>query len=415
MANELNRIEKEFILKTLLDNKTVIEVHIGSQRVISVLTSIRPGILFLELKSQAAVSRPIQAGFYFRFRGNPMTFKSTITAKKEGVLQVREPKEILRDLSRGFERILSPDGIRVTFLVDGTEVELNYPKAEIEDRKVPPSLAAGFDAARIADLLKSFRERSHEFASENKIIMFRERKPETFEERVIAASGKILVLPFMPPETPGLNSIIRERLLTEQDSVRAETNSGGEVFTALQHIAAINDQQKQRGVSAELYCPVLHESYVAGYLYLLRSRELTPQFDPKVVEFVFQFSRVLAYSLMMNGYFKAEPVKREFGASELLDISGSGLLFGYPKDGPSLLLYSDIDLTIHLGDSTVTAKSRVMRRYADNERVYLGVRFMDMSLEDMEVLFQRLYGRDYVGDIDNKGLADLSILPESDR
>jgi hypothetical protein len=164
-----------------------------------------------------------------------------------------------------------------------------------------------------------------------------------------------------------------------------------------------------------MYCPVLHQHYVVGYLYLLRTREFPEPFDSKVVDFVFQFSRILAYSLKMNGYFTAEPSREEFGAAELLDISGSGLLFGFPKGGPSPLLYSDLDLTLYLGDVSLTVKGRVMRRYDDNERTYIGVRFLDMSLDDMELLFQRLYGRDYIGDVDTTGVADSTQISDADR
>ena len=38
------------------------------------------------------------------------------------------------------------------------------------------------------------------FSTENKIVMFRERKPTSFQENLIARSGKILVLPFHTAE-----------------------------------------------------------------------------------------------------------------------------------------------------------------------------------------------------------------------
>ncbi|HUX13827.1 MAG TPA: PilZ domain-containing protein [Spirochaetia bacterium] len=414
MANELNRIEKEFILKTVVENKSPLEIHVGTQRASCTVTSFANNKLECELQSPLRIPGPAEGVFYFRFRGNPMTFKTKITAKKGSTIQAVAPREILRDLSRGYERIISPKGVRVTFLVDGKQVELNYPQAEVSEKVESAEVEPGFDAGRISELLRSFRERAREFSSENKIVMFRERKPQLFEERVIANSGKILILPFISPETLKISNQIRERLLTQPDVVRVETTAGEEVFTALQSISAVGDRQKQRGIAAELYCPVLFRQYVVGYLYLLRSKELTPGFDPKAIEFVFQFSRVLAYSLKVNGYFKAEPVKEEFGNAELIDISGSGLLFGYPPNGPNLALFTDLDLTIYLGEKSLPATGRVMRRYKDADRVYLGIRFLDMSLENMEILFQELYGEQYTGDVDQKGAADLSTISESD-
>ena len=44
-----------------------------------------------------------------------------------------------------------------------------------------------------------------------------------------------------------------------------------------------------------------------------------------------------------------------------------------------------------------------MRKYQDSGRVYVGVRFTDMDVEDMEFLFDYLYGEEYRGDIDARG------------
>ncbi len=415
MANELNRIEKEFILKTVIDSKTPLEIHAGTQRATCTVSSFVNGVLICELQTVLRIEKPLEAVFYFRFRGNPMTFKTRITAKRGTTIQAIAPKEILRDLSRGFERIISPEGVHVTFLMDGQRVELNYPKVVVSRPAEGAAVEPGFDAAKISELLKSFRERAREFSSENKIVMFRERKPQTFEERVVANSGKILIMPFVAPEAPGIGNAIRDRLLTQPEVVEVETSAGEEVFTVLQSISSVADHQKKHGIASELYCPVLYQEYVVGFLYLLRSNDLPASFEPRAMDFVYQFSRVLAYSLKVNGYFKAEPVKEEFANAELLDISGSGLLFSYPHDGPNLALYTDLDMTIYLGEQTLPAKGRIMRRYRDNDRTYVGIRFIDMSLEHMEILFRELYGHDYTGDVDQKGVVDLSSLPEADR
>lgn len=415
MANELNRIEKEFILKTVIDGKVLLEIHSGTQRATCTVISFVNGILICELQSPLGIEKPVEAVFYFRFRGNPMTFKTRITAKRGTNIQALGPKEILRDLSRGYERIISPEGVRVTFMMDGRRVELNYPKVDVSEPEGGAAVEPGFDAARISELLKSFRERAREFSSENKIVMFRERKPQAFEERVVANSGRILIMPFISPDSPRIGSAIRERLLTQPEVVEVETSAGQEVFSVLQSISAVAERQKKHGIASELYCPVLYHQYVVGFLYLLRTSELPSGFEPRAIEFAYQFARVLSYSLKVNGYFKAEPVREEFGNAELLDISGSGLLFSYPQDGPNLALYADLDLTIYLGRQTLPAKGRIMRRYKDSDRTYVGIRFIDMSLEHMEILFQELYGHDYTGDVDQKGVVDLSSLQDADK
>jgi hypothetical protein len=236
--------------------------------------------------------------------------------------------------------------------------------------------------------------------------MFRERKPQSFQERVISRSGKILILPFPESEFANLPRDARGRVLTQEEAIEMEKRAGGEVFTMLDTITQIVKGLNDREIWEELYCPVLYQKYVVGYLYLCKSGRDVTRFDSRAIEFVLQLSRVLAYSLKVNGYFRERPVTEEYDDAALIDISGSGVLFSYPVDGPSMSLYEDIDLRIHLDDEEIPATGRIMRKYRDSGRVYFGVQFTDLDTKGMEKLFDRLYGSEYRGDIDNIGLID---------
>jgi hypothetical protein len=52
--------------------------------------------------------------------------------------------------------------------------------------------------------------------------------------------------------------------------------------------------------------------------------------------------------------------------------------------------------------------ARVMRKFKDAGMKYLGIKYIGMETDDLEFLFDYLYGRKYRGDIDQKGLARLS-------
>lgn len=408
MAKEIKRIEKEFVLKSLADVESTVEVHADRQRTGMKLLTFDSKGLALSASDTPELSKDDEVAVYFRFRGQPMTFTTRVIRRKDEMLWLAVPEGIYRDLSRSFERIVAPEGISVSMVIEGQEVTLNYPDSETYEPVEEPTFDAGFDATKISELLAAFRERARRYATEEKIVMFRERKPTSTEEQIIAKSGKILVLPFFP--NPGLirNTFVRERILTQEDVVAQLVGASDKpVFEALQTITETIESLGRRNVRHELYCPVLFQRYVVGYLYLMRAGSDVGTFQPETFEFVLQFARVFSYSLKANGYFKAEPVKKELPA-QLLNISGSGVLFSYPIKGPSIPLYATVDMHLHLDNQTIPLRGRVMRKYRDPGRTYMGVQFSGLSEETRAKLFRRLYGPGY------DGSADASVAATSD-
>ncbi len=406
MSVEINRIEKEFVFKNLFESRARIEIHEKGNTIGAFIKMVQKDRLLLELEDNSDTAKPEPdsvVSFFFRFRGKPMTFKAKVISAGDDGLTVKQPAELFRDLSRGFERINNPENVEVSFFVKGQKIKLNYPSSDLYDPVEEPAIANGFDPSRITDLMSSFREKAKAFAAENKIIMFRERKPQSFQEKVISRSGKILLTPFAPDELNQREQFIRERVLTREEVIRIETESGEDLFGVLEKITEMEDEIKKKGLRQELYCPILYHQYVVGYIYLVKSGANPEPFKRKALDFVFQFSRILSYSLKVNGYFKAEPIVEEFNKAELIDISGSGLLFSHLSEELDLMLYSDMDLTVSVVDREIPAKGRVMRKYQDSGRTYIGVRFTQMDIKDMEYLFDHLYGGDYRGDVDAKG------------
>ena len=104
-----------------------------------------------------------------------------------------------------------------------------------------------------------------------------------------------------------------------------------------------------------------------------------------------------SYSLQMGGYFQAEPSQEEFHGAELIDMSGSGLLFCYSLDEikSNFLLYDDLHFTMKIGDDEFPVHGRIMRKFNDQNRGFLGVRFSDLAKEGFTLLLSKLYGEDY--------------------
>jgi len=411
VGSEIKRIEKEFILKDVHDKRTPFEIHLRDERLQAYIERFDEERLVLVLPTDILPQDLKELTVFFRFRNNPMTFTSRILQIDGGTVEVAQPDELFRDLSRSFERIKSPKGVNVTFLFKGKQVRLDYPDSDQYDPVEEPELDPGFDATKISDLLKSYRERAARFATESKIVMLRERTPTSFQEKLVAKTGKILVLPFYTAETQIRSAEVRERILSQDEVIAHEAEEGEDMFTVLERTGKIIDAHREKRIWHELYCPILYHQYVVGYLYLMRSDSEQEKFEPATFDFILQYSRILAYSLKANGYFRAEPIIDEFGSAELIDISGSGLLFSYPPEGPEILLYTDLDLRIGVGEKTVPVRGRVMRSYNDADRVYIAIQFIELDPDDMEIIFEHIYGREYRGDVDSVGTADPANLP----
>jgi hypothetical protein len=416
MAKEIRRIEKEFVFKHVIDRELPVEVHAETQRLAFRL--IEAGERELNLSTLGDEPVKVEEGMpvavFFRFRGQVMTFQSTVKRLSADGIVLATPERLYRDLSRDFERIMAPEGIRVSLVVEGYDVQLDYPASASYDPAEPPEYEPGFDATQITKLLKSFRERASRFAIENKIVMFRERTPRVLPEILLSRSGKIVILPFLGEALSQYSSEARHRILTQDDAVSIFSEEGRESFTSLTEISHFVQEKRQAGIHGELYCPLLYGKYVVGYLYLIRGKEGGNAFSEEALSFVMSFSRILVYSLKTNGYFKKDEKESEYGASELINISGSGLLFSYPTDGPELRLYAPVELRIKLDDRVIPAKGRVMRKFEDSGHLYFGVQFLEIETSDMELLFDRIYGEMYRGEADSIGLAEIDDPEEDD-
>jgi hypothetical protein len=395
MGTALSRIEKEFILMNLIEKRAPVELRCRSQRIACTISEMSRDMMVVEagdsLPDYIKKTVPVEA--FFNFKGKRMTFKSLVDGLEDRKVTLTIPEGIYRDLSRKFERISNPEDVTISFWVQGRKFDLSFPKAENAEVPEEEPAANGFDPSRIADLLRAFREKAREFASENKIVMFRERKPESIEEKIVAKTGRILVYPQSFGGDKDV-SLLSPKVLAQEEVVIAQTKEGEELFQVLADISAINVEKEKKGIVQDMYCPILYQEYVAGYLYLVSFKDAPAKFGQKVVDYVLQFSRLLSYALKVNGYFKAEPVREKLDKIELIDMSASGLLFclDIEEFQDVFTLYQDLDITIHMKDREIAAVGRIMRKFNDKGRIYIALHFFQMEDEAKTFLIEYLYG-----------------------
>ncbi|HOV38018.1 MAG TPA: PilZ domain-containing protein [Spirochaetales bacterium] len=403
MSTAVSRIEREFILKALVEKAAPMQMRYRNHWIPCILKEVSSEDLILQLSGnqQEPLRAEEKVDVFFKFRGARMTFRTKILAFDTEKIRLSFPQGIYRDLSRGYERVTPPEDVRISFLVQGERVELNFPKSESYDVPEEPAAMANFDASKITNLLQAFREKARELSSEAKIVMFRERKPESFEEQLIAHTGKIFLYPqSINTNVPEKELILSPKILSQEEVILSETNRGKELFEVLQSIAILNREKERKGIFQELFCPILFHQYVVGYLYMVTFKEGGTRYTQKVVEFVSQFSRLLSYSLMVNGYFKGEPVKEKVDKAEIIDISASGILFALPKEEYENLfqLFMDLEFTLFIGGRNLKIGGRIMRKFSDQNHLYIGIMFLDIEEADRLFLLEYLYGTTEVPD-----------------
>ena len=100
MANEIKRIEKEFILRNISESRTPLEVHVGSERLQGYLDRFSEERLWIQLAEDIFPQNVEEITVFFRFRNNPMTFTARVAENTEEVAELIQPEELFRDLSR---------------------------------------------------------------------------------------------------------------------------------------------------------------------------------------------------------------------------------------------------------------------------------------------------------------------------
>lgn len=404
MAQEVKRIEKEFIFKTLSDEESKVSVHIKTRRYEGKFSPTFGGNKVSLILQQSVTIEEFtkRVTLFFLFRNQPMTCKCTVLTVESEKVVLELPEKVYRDLGRSYERV-QPDGnLSVSIILDGQTFKLDFPSSEsYYEASAPPAIDMNFDPTKIAQIIQGFREKAKSLSTETKIIMFRERKQETVQERLISMSGKALLLPFEALRQ-FTDSYPKQRgnIITQDDVTRLFREIDMDPMTGVNTLRAYMNKRKTQKIWQECYFPILYKEYVVGYILVIRGDNHTGTLHADTFEYITQFTRLLAYSLKQNGYFKEIPVRSEFTQSEIIDISGSGMLFSYPLDGPELNLFMDIDVKIHTDSRVIPINGRIMRLYKDSNSFYAGLQFLELTSKDHQYLLSYIYGSDYDGKIE---------------
>ncbi len=402
MGSTLGRIEKEFVLRKMEEAQIELTIHgerkDGRARVLAMESDER-----LRIEQIGSFETSFEKGetirLFFDFFDHTMTFEGIIQEVNDSIL-VSIPKTVVKNLERKFERVSPPEqDVHLSFDLESSRIELDFPRTaffqeiEQDDDQIYSSI---FSANTIQELLSQFNSMMEQHAEETKIIMFREHKPESFEENVVATTGKAVYIPdtsrFFPTleEAEGRPIVVDEQLPSDDSAEKFCGKSRKEIKSWVQDLG-------QQGILSELDVPIRYREYVIGMIKLRTGISRGLPLDAGILDTCHEFTMVLAHSLQQSGYFAGGRQMVESYKPKIMNISASGLLFTHSSTELSsqIGMYSDIQLNLTIAGRPMKIASRVMRKYHEDNRVYYGLQFMDIKPEDFRYLFEVVYGRSF--------------------
>jgi len=264
-----------------------------------------------------------------------------------------------------------------------------------------PEPREDFDPSSIQRLIVAFRNKMNNTVSENKIIMLRNRVATTYEEKVMVRTGKIIWIPSIEGGLIASSIFPENILLTHSDLVLYEEENGTPANEIEEKIKQLLQDKFKKGYYSQLYCPAFFNEYMIGYIYLMNTIAQLKKIDVQLLKYVYQFSKFLSHSLVINNYFQAQKSDDTKFETPVIDISASGLLFSSADNdlATELVLHSTLQITLKIQSRKIFVVARISRKFRDSKYFYYGLHFVDITPEDFRFLYEFIYGKSY--ELDN--------------
>jgi len=398
MATPIKRIEKDFLIKVLYDEQIpVMYIKSKTQYVLTVEKPTKGQMFFKSDRPIEGIKSHKKLDLMFDYRGQVIMFSVEILECRDEHIIALEPEALYKNLDRSFSRVSTPTDLQVQFTFLGDRYSLTYPKVTEYDTLDPATLINSSNPQNLSGLIGQMALWIKNYATSYKLVIFKDVKPSTTEERLLAETGKALFIPSTLGPLPAEDPYPKKRIITEGIFHRYLESTGVDPKYLDEASARFVEQKHKAGISSDLWVPILFQEYVVGYVHIWVSKDGMMPFDYGVIDNMFQFSKILAYSLKLNGYFESGKLRNEPFEGKIIDISASGLLFTYPNSTFANALMPDSELAVRLmtGHRTVNAKAKIVRRYKDNIQGYFGCRFVGLEPEDLRFLFEFIYGKTF--------------------
>jgi hypothetical protein len=396
MATPIKRIEKEFLFKVLYDEQIpILYLRDRAEYILTLQRPTKTDIVFRPNKPINKLKPKTKMELMFDYRGQGVTFSVQIGSIKDDLIICDVPDALFKNLDRSFSRIGDPPDLEVQFTFLGDRYNLSFPKVSEFEPGEQGEYIGNADPRNLSGLIKQMSDWLNNYASGYKLVIFKGTKPSSTEELIVAETGKTLFLPSTLNSLPQDDPHPRKRIITEEMFKRYLETTGVDLAFVDSALARFLKDKHNSGILSDAWIPILFQQYVTGYIHIWIDKENISPFDYNIIDTMYQFTKVIAYSLKINGYFEAGKLKNEPFEGKVIDISASGVLFAYPHSSLSSSLLPESELTVKIitPRRSVNAGVKIIRRFKDSSMGYFGCRFIDMAPEDLRFLFEFIYGK----------------------
>jgi hypothetical protein len=412
MATPIKRIEKDFILKVLCDEKLPVTFLRNRTEYVLRIEKLTEKELFLLADRPIPGLQP-RRGMHLIFEhyAKIITFTVEIKSIRYNHIIAEAPEYLYKDLNRSHSRVVNPPDLKVQFSLKEDRYALPFPKvgdsgefAKVTQTPNPPDFNGL--VAQIGVWIKGL-------SGEYKLVLFKDKPPTVTEERILAETGKTIFLPVTKDSLPRTDPNSKKKLVTEDIFKRYLESVGVGQKYLDEALTRYIRSKVEGGIISDAWVPILFQEYVIGYIHAWIKTEGIPPLTQESLDTLSLFARSLTFSLKASGYFDAGMLTNKPFTGAMIDISASGLLFSYPNSDLTSTLLPDAELAVILNTPkrTIKASARIVRRFTDRTTNYFGCQFLDIAPEDIRFLFEYIYGKPFTDDdAEAVAIADAHFL-----
>lgn len=401
MLQEASPIEKEFLVKSAILAESPVRFHgltTTAKGSIIALDREKVSIRMLEIVDGTGFSLFEHLTGYFDCHGKTYAFHTIVREINKQIVIMDAPARLMKSLQRRYIRVKAPKTINTSFSLANEEIRLDYPECPEYLSFEDEAQFERIESSSIFELINSFKKQAQIRSTGSTIIMFRTQKPTSFEEELVSKTGKVLYIPSTSSGLPKNDPYPEGRIITER---LEESFEAPDYFLNGSRFDKILLDKKIKGIVSEIWCPILYYQYVVGYIYLV-NRENT-SFDIAMIDFAWEFSRVLAFQLQKTGYFRHETQKKDpiIHKPHIIDMCPGGMLISMPKSDLRTPVKEGciFKIAMNVEDKEFTGTAKVLRRYEDALSYSFGTSFMKIAPDHLIALYEKLYHHPY--SIDN--------------